>query len=534
MTASRSSNGPAQIAPPTTGRVVSVAGSTITVAVEADPAASELLRVGSIVKVINGKCEIAAAVSEVRSGAPAFAGQLLVADLLGELLPDDRGVVQFSRGVSIHPVPGESVLIATETDLGAIYGEPSESSIRVGTLYQDPRRPAFVLTDELLGKHFAILGTTGSGKSCALTLILSAMLQKHSNAHVVLLDPHNEYAGAFGDLADVISVDNLQLPLWLLNFEEASRVLVRGGSETEQGSQALILKDAITFARRNYERHDPRGQAITVDTPVPFRLHELLRFINDQMGRLAKPDTSMPYLRLRARIESLRTDRRFDFLFSSEEDNLAEIVGRLLRVPVGGKPLTIVDLSGVPSEIADVIVSTLCRVLFDFSVWCEHEHMPPLLLACEEAQRYVPADERLGFAQTIRVITQIAKEGRKYGISLGLITQRPSELSLAALSQCGTVFSMRMGSEGDQQFIARALPDVAREMLSALPSLPTQQAIVSGEGVRVPTRIRFDDLAPARRPHSQGAEFSTAWLTDSADREFVEHGIRRWRSQIRS
>jgi DNA helicase HerA-like ATPase len=530
---SRSNNGPAATVAPPIGHVVGVAGSRVTAAIETERITNEALRVGSLVKVVNGSCEIVASISEVRDGSESAAGRLLIADLLGELV-SVGAQIEFSRGVSVHPVPGEAVVTLSEDDLRAIYGEPSQASIRIGTLCQDPERPAFVFTDELLGKHFAILGTTGSGKSCALALILSAILKKHSNAHVVLLDPHNEYAGAFGALADVISVDNLQLPLWLLNFEEVSRVLVRGGSETEQGSQSLILKDAITAARRNYERCDPRGQAITVDTPVPFRVYELLRFINEQMGRLAKPDTSMPYLRLRARIESLRSDRRFEFLFSSEEDNLAEIVGRLLRVPVSGKPLTIVDLSGVPSEIADVIVSTLCRVLFDFSVWCEHERMPPLLLACEEAQRYVPADERLGFAQTIRIITQIAKEGRKYGISLGLITQRPSELSLAALSQCGTVFAMRMGSEGDQQFIARALPDVARDMLSALPSLPTQQAIVSGDGVRVPTRIRFDDLDKDRRPHSDGATFSEAWQTDAANRDFIERGIRRWRAQIRN
>ena len=532
MIGSLSNNGPVEPLAAPTGYVVGVAGSRITVAIDAS-VAEETLRVGSLVKVINGACEIAASITEVCARSNAPAGRLLIADLLGELVRFD-GRVQFSRGVSIHPVPGEAVVAPSEEDLSAIYGEPSQASIRIGTLCQERERPAFVFTDELLGKHFAILGTTGSGKSCALALILSAILKKHSNAHIVLLDPHNEYAGAFGALADVISVDNLQLPLWLLNFEEVSRVLVRGGSETEQGSQVLILKDAITTARRNYERYDPRGQAITVDTPIPFRVHELLRYINDQMGRLGKPDTSMPYLRLRARIESLRSDRRFDFLFSSEEDNLADIVGRLLRVPVNGKPLTIVDLSGVPSEIADVIVSTLCRVLFDFSVWCDHERMPPLLLACEEAQRYVPADERLGFTQTIRIITQIAKEGRKYGISLGLITQRPSELSLAALSQCGTIFAMRMGSDGDQQFIARALPDVARDLLSALPSLPTQQAIVSGDGVRVPTRIRFDDLDPERRPRSDGAQFSDAWRTDVANREFVERGIRRWRAQIRS
>jgi DNA helicase HerA-like ATPase len=266
---------------------------------------------------------------------------------------------------------------------------------------------------------------------------------------------------------------------------------------------------------------------------VPFRIHEILGFINEQMGRLGKPDTAIPYLRLKTRIESLRNDRRFKFLFSSEEDVLAKIVGRLLRVPAEGRPLTIVDLSGVPSEIADVIVSTLCRVLFDFSVWCEREKKPPLLVVCEEAHRYVPADERLGFAQTVASITQIAKEGRKYGISLALITQRPSELALSALSQCGTVFALRLGSDADQRFIARTLPDVAGEMLRALPSLPTAQAIVFGEAVRVPMRIRFDDLPKQRRPHTEGAHHSEAGQTDTADRAFIDTGVRRWRAQIR-
>jgi DNA helicase HerA-like ATPase len=258
-----------------------------------------------------------------------------------------------------------------------------------------------------------------------------------------------------------------------------------------------------------------------------------LGFINEQMGRLGKPDTAIPYLRLKTRIESLRNDRRFKFLFSSEEDVLAKIVGRLLRVPVEGRPLTIVDLSGAPSEIADVIVSTLCRVLFDFSLWCEREKKPPLLVVCEEAHRYVPADERLGFAQTVASITQIAKEGRKYGISLALITQRPFELALSALSQCGTVFALRLGSDADQRFIARTLPDVAGEMLRALPSLPTAQAIVFGEAVRVPMRIRFDDLPKQRRPHTEGAQHSEAGQTDTADRAFIDTGVRRWRAQIR-
>ncbi|HLY03079.1 MAG TPA: DUF87 domain-containing protein [Candidatus Cybelea sp.] len=515
------------------GRVTTVGGSRMTVSLDGDRSNRDLVRVGSLVKAFDGERAVVAIVSEEQAESPGRTENLLVVNLLGEIAGAGAGL-KFSRGVSTHPVPGAPVYVANDADLRAVYGEPGPSNAEVGTLYQDAARPALILTDELLTKHFAIVGTTGSGKSCALTVILSAILAKNPKAHVVLIDPHNEYAGAFGEVADVIRIDNLQLPLWLFNFEEACKVLIRGGTEGEQQSQALILSDAMAWARRNYTRRPRFGVPITVDTPVPFRVHELLRFINEEMGKLTKPDTSVPYLRLKARIELLRHDRRFEFLFSSEEDILAEIIGRLLRVPVNDKPLTIVDLSGVPSEIADVIVSTLSRILFDFSIWAERDQLPPVLLACEEAHRYVPSDERLGFAQTVRIITQIAKEGRKYGISLALITQRPSELSLAALSQCGTVFALRLGSDTDQQFIARTVPDIAREMLSALPSLPTQQAIVSGEGVKVPMRIRFADLPPQRRPHSEAAEFTKAWRADTADHSFIERGILRWRTQNRT
>lgn len=495
-----------------------------------DPAA---LRVGAIVKVSNHEREVLGSISEVNIGQNGTSSHFLVADLLGELVTDD-GTLTFSRGVSSHPVPGQRATDATEDDLRAIYGEPSQSNVPIGTLYHDSSRPAYVMIDKLLGKHFAVLGTTGAGKSCAVTVILSAILAQHPQAHVVLLDPHNEYSGAFGNLANIVNVENLQLPLWLLDFAEAARLLIRSGNESERQSQALILKDAMMAARTIYNANSADSASITVDTPVPYRAYELLRSINEQMGRLSKPDTSLPYLRLRERLQSLLNDPRFEFFFATEDDILEQILSQLLRVPVNGKPLTIIDLSGVPSEVTDVIVSTISRVLFNFGVWSAREETPPILLVCEEAQRYVPSDPQLGFDETVRVITQIAKEGRKYGISLALVTQRPTELSLPVLSQCGTVFALRLGSEADQQFIAKTLPDAAREMLAALPSLPSQQGIVSGEGVIVPMRVRFSDLARDHRPRSEGAEFSKSWQSETADQEFVARGVRRWRSRIRS
>jgi len=513
------------------GRIVTVTGSQMTVVFGKDDA-QDSIRIGNMVKVASHDRAIVGTIAEIRASEESAASRVFLVDFLGEIVTRPGRRAEFGRGVSLHPVPGNFVLAASKEDLDAIYDEPSRSNIEVGSLHQDASRPARVLTDELLNKHFAVLGSTGSGKSCTVTVILSAILERHPNAHVVLFDPHDEYTTAFGDLAEVITVENLKLPLWIFNLEEAANVLVRGGSEHEQQSQVMILSDAILWARRQFA--GDATASITVDTPVPFRVHELLRFINEEMGRLNKADTSAPYLRLRARIEALRNDRRFAFLFSSEEDSLAEIVSRLVRMPVNGKPLTVVDLSAVPAEIADVVVSILCRVLMDFSMWSDRAQMPPVLLVCEEAHRYVPADDRIGFAETARVITRIAKEGRKYGISLALVSQRPSELSPSALAQCGTVFALRLGSDADQQFFARTVPDVARGMLSSLSSLPTQQAIVSGEGVRVPMRIRFADLSEEQRPRSAGAAFAQAWQSDSVGESFVADGIRRWRAQIKN
>lgn len=515
------------------GSVVTISGSQMTVNLSGDGPDERALRIGAMVSVHGDDRDVVGTIASVQHDAASGEYHLSV-DLVGEIFPESEGP-RFSRGVSHYPIPGQPVLAATAQELRAIYERRPGAMIRLGTLYHDSEQPAFVQLDELLAKHFAVVGATGSGKSSTVTLILAAILERNPNGHIIMLDPHNEYSAAFGDVAELVNVDNLKLPFWLFDAEEAVRILVRGGTAQEQESQAMILKDVIARARRALAGNTDAAKSITVDTPTPYRLYDVIRFLNEGMGKLDKADTSLPFLRLRARVESLKDDRRFKFMFGDSldtPDTLSEVVGRLLRIPVNGKPITIVDLSGVPSEITDVVVSLLCRLLFDFAIWSPRDRMPPVLIVCEEAHRYVPQDER-GFAAAARAITRLAKEGRKYGISLGLVSQRPSELSTEALSQCGTVFALRLGNELDQQFMARTVADAARGMLGALPSLPSQQAIVSGEGVPVPMRIRFDDLPPRRRPLSKGADFSSAWQTDSTDTAFRDEGVRRWRLQSR-
>jgi DNA helicase HerA-like ATPase len=450
---------------------------------------------------------------------------------MGESLGENG---KFMPGVSNHPKPGAPVFAATIEDTQRVYGQERPGSLRIGQVFGAPDVSVFTATDNLLAKHFAVLGTTGSGKSCTVALLLHRLLESNPAGHILLLDLHNEYAASFKERAEIIDTTSLQLPYWLLNFEESAEVFATGEG-AERQSQMSILRDCIPAARKAFAKDNPDAQGYTVDTPVPYRMSELSRLIREGAGKLDKPESAAPYLRLLARLESLSSDRRYAFMFSGilVRDNLADLMGRLLRIPAGGKPLSIIDLSGVPSEIVDVLVSVLARTVFDFGLWSAEAHKAPVLLVCEEAHRYVPANPSDGFAPTRRALGRIAKEGRKYGISLGLVTQRPSELSASILSQCGTLFVLRMSNEQDQQFVSRAMPDGVKNLLSALPVLRPQEAVVVGEGVSVPMRLKFDDLTPDQLPHSASARFSQAWSAESADRAFLERTIERWRKQER-
>ncbi|GIK99512.1 MAG: ATPase [Alphaproteobacteria bacterium] len=525
------------------GYVVSVAGSRVTgVLANADAKSAEAAQaqVGVLVKILTGRSYAFGMVNALAIPTPSSPPspddvRVMQIDLFGEMMIGAGGEVgPFQRGCAIMPSLGQPIFATTAEDLVRVYARPSNANVRVGTIHQDPDLPAYIRTDDMLGRHFAVLGTTGAGKSCAVALLLRAILTENPAGHVVLVDPHNEYAAAFGDQAEVVNIGNLQLPHWLLNFEEISSVLISPNSHTAE-SEAAILADAILQAKSRTVEEAVFNEHLTIDTPVPYRLSELARIVDDAMGKLNKADGATPYLRLKAKIESLRSDRRFSFMFSglTIHDVMANVIGRFIRVPVEGKPVTIIDLSGVPSEIVDVVVSVLVRMVFDFAVWADRASSIPVLLVCEEAHRYVPRDQAAGFGPTRRALARIAKEGRKYGVSLGLVTQRPAEISETILSQCNTLFAMRMSNEQDQHFVQKALPEAAAGLINTLPALRPQEAIAVGEGVVLPMRIRFDDLAPEHRPHSQGTAFSEAWQQDHTTLDQVAETIHRWRRQSR-
>jgi len=522
------------------GRIVAVSGAQAILVIErSEPGRAVRLQIGDLVTMHTSFSTVYGIVSALSVPAPAHdqgADEIRIAELelLGEATIAPTGERQpFRRGVSVFPALGDPVYSAQDSDLAEVYAYPDKAAVRIGSLHQNGEVPALISVDDLLGKHFAILGTTGTGKSCAAALILRSILAQHPNGHVLVLDIHNEYAPAIGGMAEVFAPGKLRLPFWLLTFEEIEEIVLGTGSKDRE-AEANVLNEMILAAKRQYLGDADRSGRVTVDTPVPYRLGDMLRFIDDAAGKLDRPRDAAPYLRLKARVRALQADPRFDFMFGgiAVSDNMAAILSGLFRVPVEGRPVSILDLSGVPSEILNVVISVLCRMVFDFALWSDRA--VPIMLVCEEAHRYAPQNPALGFEPTKRALYRIAKEGRKYGVSLCVISQRPSELSVDILSQCNTIYALRMSNQKDQDFVRSTLTESGLGLLNFLPSLRNGEAIAIGEGVPVPMRLHFDDLPPDQRPRSATASFSAGWTADSAGVGSMEAIVERWRSQRRA
>lgn len=498
-------------------------------------------QIGSIVKIRVQSGYVFATVRKVRAteaqvngASSVFESHRVYVDLdfMGHRnFLDNGGMSEFYRGIADFPIPGHRVLMVTKQEMEEIFSAKGADQIQVGTVYPHYKIAATLLTDHLLAKHFAILGSTGTGKSCTTSLVIHRLVERLPAAHVIILDPHGEYGRAFKGISEVFNTDNLQLPYWLMTFEEHVEVFV-GDRVSDRDLEIDILKRCLLQARTKDSRNKALAR-VTVDTPVPYKITDLIQIIDNEMGRLDKPEKVIPYLRLKTKIEELRKDQRYGFMFSGLllNDNLNEIISRMLRFPVMGKPVSIVDLSGVPNDIVDVVVGVLCRVVFDFALWSRGDNSRPILVVCEEAHRYVPGAHITdsGTDSARKGIERIAKEGRKYGVSLGLVSQRPADLSESALSQCGTIIALRMNNERDQAFVEHVLPEGAEGFLAALPSLQNREVIIVGEGVKAPVRALLDNLPEDKRPSSDSPQFSKHWQEDVENGKLVNDVIAAWR-----
>ncbi len=531
------------------GRIVAVTGAHAIILLDATDGFfdenAKGAEIGTLMKVETPTSITLALISALSSPTPSHSSQeqelrIVEVEFIGELPKDELGNPKsFRRGVSNYPSLGDLVYRANRNELAMAYACDAETAVRVGYIQQDPTIPAMIKVDEMLGKHFAILGTTGTGKSCTVALILRRILEKNPQAHILLLDVHREYAQSFKGMSEIITPDNMALPFWLLNFDEAVEILV--GQQANRETDVEVLREIIPIAKARYMSNQRRDKTRTrdvlvennigVDTPIPYRTSDLTGVLEEYIGKLELRGELAPYKRIKARIEAISRDPRYVFMFGSltVQDNMAAVLARLFRIPVNGKPIAILELGGLPSEIINVVVSVLARLAFDFGVWSAGK--VPITFVCEEAHRYVPNDRSSGFEPTKRAISRIAKEGRKYGVSLCIVSQRPAELDPTILSQCNTIFSMRLTNERDQEILRAGISDAAASLLEFMPTMGAGEAITFGEGVALPTRIKFDLLPAGELPRSNTASFTKNWAKDLPDDKFLHEVVSRWRAQ---
>jgi DNA helicase HerA-like ATPase len=393
----------------------------------------------------------------------------------------------------------------------------------------------------MLSKHFAVLGSTGVGKSSGVARILLETMRAKPELRIFLLDSHNEYGHCFGARAHVVNPGNLRLPFWLFNFEEIVDVLFGGRPSSPE--EVEILSEVIPIAKAGYTQYrgaaerpglkkfDAKSSGFTVDTPVPYRLADLVAMIDERMGKLENRSSRMIYNKLITRIDTVSNDPRYVFMFENANvggDTMAEAISQLFRLPPQGKTVTVMQIAGFPAEVVDAVVSVLARLAFDFGQWSNGSD--PLLFVCEEAHKYASTDRTAGFAPTRRAISRIAKEGRKYGVYLGLVTQRPAELDPTIISQCGTLFAMRMSNERDQALLRSAVSDATANLLAFVPTLGTRETLAFGAGFPLPTRLTFAELPPGAIPRSEAVGTTPGDRASGHDLNFVATVIERWRS----
>jgi uncharacterized protein len=436
-------------------------------------------------------------------------------ELNGEIIDDPNGAPFFHRGVRSFPSLGAPAHRIRADDLRAIYTFRGRQGVEIGRLSQNEDIPAEIDVGELMRRHFAVLGSTGVGKTTSVSLLLKTSLAKMPNLRIIIFDPHNEYAAHFPGLAQIIDSESLELPFWMFKFDELADVVFSGREPRADERDALY--EVIRIARAKYQtelsssagasavRRQPvsEGNSVTSDTPTPYRIVDVIAVIEEWLGLLDQRFPRSELRALRYRLEGLNRDPRYRFMFGRlvVEDDIGKVISKLFRIPTRGLPVTIVRLAGLPNEVTNSVVSVLARLSFEIAFCCSGAYEINVL--CEEAHRYISSDNRQTFGPARLAIGRIAKEGRKYGASLGIVTQRPSELDPTVLSQCSTLFAMRLANELDKGIIRAAAGVSAASTIAFLSSIADREAIAFGEAIATPMRMKFADIsarAGERRP----------------------------------
>jgi uncharacterized protein len=503
------------------GNVISVNGARATISTTAtnvEGVSIDSWSIGRLISINMGTTRIVAMVYDMGVRAQAWDAALpnllmVQVELVGEVAEQPDGGLLFRRGITNYPWLGAVAHRIRSADLKAVFDLGLRSGVEIGRISQDDSIPATVNIEDMLSKHFSVVGTTGVGKSSAVSLLVRKAVETKPDLRVLVLDPHNEYANAFRDISITLDSDTLDLPHWLFKFDELLEVIYSGRAAPDPESD--ILRELIPLAKSQFSvnqsqmmqassllKKSSEGLSFSIDTPAPYRFLDMIALLDEMLGKL-DPRHDRYHMRvLKSRLEGICTDPRFRFMFGkgSTEDNIESILGKLFRIPHLDRPITVLQLAGLPSEVLNSVVSVLSRMAFDLAMWSSKGF--EVLVLCEEAHRYVPQDPKLGFAPTRQAIARIAKEGRKYGCYIGVITQRPGELDPTILSQCSTVFAMRLGNDRDQELIRSAISDSSASQITFLSAIGNREAIAFGEGVSTPMRMRFATQPQALLPSS--------------------------------
>ncbi len=552
------------------GSIVEVDGSHIVAELDAD--LTELSRIyagevypigqyGSIVCAHFGRRIIYAFVGRLRMKAEyeaergiqsstATDERIIEADLFGEgewqrSINGEEPTLKFERGVATYPLPQQTLYLTPKSELRYIYAHRGDAAVYVGEHVGAAGAPSYADLNELVGKHTAILGSTGSGKSSTVAAIVHSILEKGKEAQydqwfprIIILDPHNEYGKAFQEHRRLSTDEGtLFLPYWVLSLNETYDLLI-GRTEFAATSQANIIKNALLDVRMSSATEMKlETERVTVDSPIPYVLGDpsgLDDFGQDRDGQLystgfvgainAQRPTGKTraqheeYNKVLRKLDSLLKDERMSFMmkpWNGASDRIGDVLSQILN---RDNPVTVVDLSGIPNEIAGVASAALVRILFSIKIWQTdlERKSNPVLLICEEAHRYIPNSGEAQYESAQEAIRRVAKEGRKYGIGLFLVSQRPGEVEATVLSQCNSWIVLRTSNETDRNHVRGILPDSLEGLTKMLSGLRRREALFVGLAATLPSRIMVRELTECQLPASSDIDFNLGWQGQSA------------------
>lgn len=509
--------------------------------------AGETLQVGSYLKISDNENAILMAIIENFSIVVTDSGDR---DYAIEALP--LGMIKdgkFIRGGDSLAIPPKKVEPATEEDIKKIYEQSVDTKERFtfASLSTNPKIRIPVNGNKFFNKHVAIVGSTGSGKSHTLSSIIQkAVAEKNgtfsiNNSHVIIFDIHSEYKSAF-PAANFIDIKNLILPYWLLNSEELEEFFL--DTEANDHNQRLVFKEAIvTDRKKHFTGSEDDKNKIHYDSPIYFDINAVLDYAIAKNMELVdsgevyaasnKEKAGQPKLtngslngkltNYVSRLENKLYDSRLDFLLGTKSKTISfeETLNQLMGYQTSKNAnVTVIDLSGVPFEVLSITVSLISRMIFEYGYFYKKlrnfkdpnekiNNDIPILLVYEEAHKYAPNSELVKYRSSKKSIERIAKEGRKYGVTLLLASQRPSEISETIFSQCNNFIAMRLTNPVDQSYVKKLLPDTLGKLIDKMPSLKQGEALLVGESIILPSIVQIDRCNP--EPSSNDIPYWELW-----------------------